>query len=65
MKCPVIGCTNQRSHDQLLCRGHWFSVPKELRDRIWNLYRSAQGSEAHRAAVFEAINLCNEKADHK
>jgi hypothetical protein len=25
-----------------MCRRHWFALPKPLRDRIWQTYRSGQ-----------------------
>jgi hypothetical protein len=56
-RCPGKGCTAQLGADQVACRGHWFSLPKPLRDRIWQLYRREQGSDAHREAVFEAVRI--------
>lgn len=54
-RCPVDGCPGKRSSTELLCRSHWFKLPKAVRDRIWDLYQTEQGSERHRAAVFDAI----------
>lgn len=53
--CPIAGCKATRGADQLLCRDHWFQVPADLRERIWSLYRSQPGTEAHTNAVFVAI----------
>ncbi|HEY6141666.1 MAG TPA: hypothetical protein VI670_28225 [Thermoanaerobaculia bacterium] len=52
-RCPV--CRVAIKAGRLLCARHWFQVPKPLRDRIWQLSRTARGSEEHRAACFEAI----------
>jgi hypothetical protein len=30
--------------DKLMCRGHWYQVPKPLRDEIWRLSRCAKNS---------------------
>lgn len=48
-ECPVAGCTNKHDRSMLMCRGHWFSVPKPLRDELWRAYRSEEGvfSEAY------------------
>ncbi len=43
--CPVPGCEQIRKMNQMMCRAHWFRVPKDLRDRIWRLVR-LMGSEA-------------------
>lgn len=52
-ECPV--CKKSIPAERIFCARHWFKVPKPLRDRIWDLYRSESGSERHRAAVFEAV----------
>lgn len=38
-KCPVDGCSRSRGDRQLMCKKHWYMVPKELRD---NVYRTAR-----------------------
>jgi hypothetical protein len=42
-ECPVEGCTNQHDRSLLMCRPHWFMVPKPLRDELWGAYRSTEG----------------------
>lgn len=59
--CAARGCTRGRSAGQIFCSTHWYQVPKELRERIWKLYRAEQGSDAHRSAVYQAIRGVNEK----
>jgi hypothetical protein len=44
----------------LMCRRHWFMVPKNLRDRVWATYRPGQcddkqPSEAWHLAADAAI----------
>lgn len=34
-KCPVEGCPKGRGDGQLMCKRHWYMVPKDLRDRVW------------------------------
>lgn len=41
--CPVADCTNAHAAGMLMCRAHWFSVPKLLRDELWRAYRSDEG----------------------
>ncbi len=52
-RCPI--CHIQIAMGRIFCPTHWFQVPQALRDRIWELYRVARGSPAHRQAVLQAI----------
>jgi hypothetical protein len=56
--CPIAGCARQIDPSRLMCRCHWYTVPKELRDRVWSTWRSGQGaySRAHQDAVSQAIS---------
>jgi hypothetical protein len=59
-RCPVTGCAEQIGPSRLMCRGHWYEVPKQLRDRVWATWRSGQGSGSyeHQEAVRLAITAC-------
>jgi hypothetical protein len=37
--CPVEGYPKSRGDRQLMCKRHWYMVPKELRDRVWETAR--------------------------
>jgi hypothetical protein len=37
--CPIDHCDQPRKSNQLMCKSHWYKVPKELRDKIWRLAR--------------------------
>jgi hypothetical protein len=37
--CPAFGCGLQLSHGSLMCRKHWFMVPRELRTEVWSTWR--------------------------
>lgn len=59
-ECPIEGCEAGRGERQLMCRAHWYKVPKELRDRVWATARrmwddepggDEEWSEARDAAV--------------
>lgn len=50
-ECPVDGCEERHARSLLMCRGHWFSLPKPLRNDLMRAYRR-EGvlSEAYMAA---------------
>lgn len=43
--CPVDGCPKGRRSSQLMCKRHWYMVPKELRDRVWATARRMWSSD--------------------
>jgi hypothetical protein len=47
----------------LMCRSHWFMVPKPLRDDVWHAYAggSGIGSQKHMLAIGAAIDAVNAK----
>lgn len=49
--CP---CGAELTKDYILCRRDWFRVPSDLRQKVWRLYSSAQGSIEHMQAVAQA-----------
>lgn len=60
--CPVTGCDEQIDPSRLMCRRHWYLVPKLLRDRVWATWRSGEGAHSaeHRQAVLSAITICQQ-----
>ncbi len=56
-KCTVPACTRQIPVHRLMCRPHWYQVPKPLRDLIWATWRSGAGvfDPQYRDAVRRAI----------
>jgi len=40
--CHARGCMVATRPEMLMCRRHWFMVPKLLRDRVWATYRAGQ-----------------------
>jgi hypothetical protein len=59
-RCPVPGCHTQIDPTRLMCRSHWYLVPKQIRDRVWATWRSGQGafSTEHLETVRMAITAC-------
>lgn len=55
--CRVPGCAVTISPQRLMCRPHWYQVPKDLRDLIWATWCSGAGlfSDAHQQAVRQAV----------
>jgi hypothetical protein len=56
-QCPGPECTAEIPATMLACRRHWYQVPKVIRDAVWWAWDGGfgAGSEAHRAAMHEAI----------
>jgi len=65
--CPATGCTRRVGRGMLLCRPHWFMVPKALRDAVWDAYAGGlgAGSPAHLEAVSAAVEAVNAKLREK
>lgn len=55
-ECPVDGCEICHPRNLLMCRSHWYSVPKHLREALWDAFRhhgviSEEYLDARRAAI--------------
>jgi len=54
--CHARRCNRVVPEKMLMCKPHWFMVPRELRDRVWATYRAGQeidkspSEEWHQAA---------------
>lgn len=59
--CPVPDCGDEIDRTRLMCRGDWYLVPKQIRDRVWATWRSGQeaSSREHQEAVLQAIAACH------
>ena len=40
--CHAHGCEVPVPPEMLMCKRHWFMVPKPIRDRVWATYRPGQ-----------------------
>lgn len=38
----------------LMCKPHWFQVPRELRDRVWSTYRAYRSDDGSLLDYVEA-----------
>lgn len=43
-KCSARECELAVKPGMLMCRRHWFMVPKLLRDTVWETYRNGDGT---------------------
>lgn len=41
-ECHATACNKHIPPQMFMCKFHWFLLPKNLRDKIWNTYRSGQ-----------------------
>jgi hypothetical protein len=57
----VCECGRAKKVWHLACSDCWFSLPKDVRDRVWKLYKTERGSEQHRGACYEALRLIRER----
>jgi hypothetical protein len=62
-RCAIPGCGDFVDPSRLMCRRHWYRVPKHLRDRVWATWRSGKGtnSREHHDAVRVAIADCQQR----
>ncbi len=62
-RCPAGGCRQKIRAGRLMCRPHWYQVPKPLRDAVWATWRSGAGTgtPAHTAAIGAAIAALQEE----
>lgn len=40
--CHATGCNKPVPPEMFMCKKHWFTLPKHLRNRIWKTYRVGQ-----------------------
>ena len=60
-RCPVSGCGEQVDPSRLMCRGHWYRLPRPLRDLVWATWRSGEGALS--SEHLEAVRLATSAAD--
>lgn len=60
--CHAADCPIEVRPEMFMCKKHWFSLPKRLRDAIWRTYRPGQCddwniSHAYAEAAREAVRF--------
>lgn len=55
--CPGPGCKRRVPSHMLMCRTHWYQVPKPLRNRVYRAWDNGEGAGTgeHRDACNDAI----------
>jgi hypothetical protein len=55
--CEIPACPVLVASDRLMCRPHWYQVPKLLRDLVYATWRSGAGvfTPEYREAVRQAV----------
>ena len=60
--CHATDCPQRVPPEMFMCKRHWFSLPKRMRDRIWATYRPGQCddwniTQAYSDAAKEAVTF--------
>lgn len=50
--CHATGCTSRVPPTLFMCRPHWFSLPKAMREAIWDTYRPGQCDDMRPSAAY-------------
>jgi hypothetical protein len=64
-ECPARGCTQRVALHMLMCRPHWYMVPRALRGAVWAAWDGGYGARTpeHAAAMRDAIRAVNERLE--
>ena len=62
-ECPAAGCDRKIGYGLLMCRSHWYMVPKSIRDTVWKAWEHGEGAgtPGHSAAIRAAIKSVNDR----
>lgn len=62
--CPAPTCSERIPDHQLACRGHWYQLPKAIREAVWDAYLPGQSaatmSPSYRRALKDATDFWTE-----
>lgn len=63
--CPAPGCPLTVPTSKLACKTHWFMIPRDLRNRVWDAWAGGlgAGSPAHHAAISDALEALKAKIE--
>jgi hypothetical protein len=50
--CHATACKKSVPPEMLMCKRHWFMIPKPLRDRVWATYRPGQCDDWKPSAAY-------------
>ena len=43
--CAALDCAAKIPRKMLMCKPHWYALPKPMRDAIWSNYQEGQENE--------------------
>ncbi len=61
--CAAEGCSVRIGRGKLFCAGHYFSLPKLLRDALWNAWRAAMNARGRDLTVAQEGAIHRDYAD--
>lgn len=63
-RCPIEPCPRDVPSHQLMCPGHWRTVPTELKRELYSAWKGGRGalSDRHAAAMLACIETAREAA---
>lgn len=61
--CPAPGCIVTVNDTMLMCRQHWFMVPRDLRARLWATWNRGKGwgSKEHVTAMRACVHAVRKR----
>lgn len=60
--CHALGCTKAVPPKMFMCRSHWFSLPKPMREAVWAVY--VNGQEIRKDPTPEYLAVTREAIDY-
>ncbi len=61
--CHANQCTVPTPRNMLMCKNHWFKVPKDIQDKIWSAFKK-NPSEEMRCKSVEYMESCAEAVEY-
>lgn len=59
-RCPAPYCVHDIPFHLFACKKHWFTIPRELRDRLWHEWDEHAGEDSYfkvRAECLAALGV--------
>ncbi|NML88380.1 hypothetical protein HHL26_04780 [Sphingobium sp. TB-6] len=58
--CAAEGCDVPVGRGHMFCKGHYFSLPQELRDQLWAAWRAAMAARRGTTTIAEQARINRE-----
>jgi hypothetical protein len=53
--CPAPGCPHRVPFERFACKSHWFTIPRDLRNRLWREWDANPGADSYFAVRAECL----------